>query len=78
MDGKGKVLNSSKSWISIPKINTINKIILFLFFPFMATRVAKGQIGAEAAAANLYHSHSNTRSELHLWPTPQFAAMPDL
>ena len=24
-----------------------------------------------AAAAGLCHSHSNTRSEAHLWPTPQ-------
>ena len=28
---------------------------------------ARGQIGA--AAASLHHSHSNTRSKPHLWPT---------
>ena len=28
-------------------------------------------------AAGLHHSHSNTRSELHLQPTPQLMAMPD-
>ena len=30
---------------------------------------AKGRIGA--AAAGLYHSHSNAESELYLKPTPQ-------
>ena len=30
----------------------------------------RGQIGA--AAVSLCHSHSNARSERHLWPTPQF------
>ena len=34
-----------------------------------------GQI--RAAAADLYHSHSNAGSELHLCPTPQLTAMPD-
>ena len=36
---------------------------------------AKDPIGA--IAAGLYHSHSNTRSQLHLWPTPQLTAMLD-
>jgi len=36
---------------------------------------AKGQI--RTAAASLHHSYSNTRSELHLGPTPQLMAMPD-
>ena len=36
---------------------------------------ARGQIGA--AAASLHHSHSNTRSEPCLQPTPQFRAMLD-
>ena len=30
---------------------------------------ARGRI--EAVATSLYHSHSNIRIELHLWPTPQ-------
>ena len=30
-----------------------------------------------AVAASLYHNHSNTRSELLLWPTPQLMATPD-
>ena len=36
---------------------------------------ARGLTGAPAAS--LHHSHSNARSELHLWPTPQFTATPD-
>ena len=35
---------------------------------------ARGQIGA--AVADLRHSHSNTRSNLHLQPTPQLTATP--
>ena len=37
---------------------------------------ARGQIGA--AAAGLYHSHSNTGSEPCLRPTPQLMAMLDI
>ena len=36
---------------------------------------ARGQI--EAAAAGLYHSHSNARSKLPLQPIPQLMAMLD-
>ena len=36
---------------------------------------AGGLIGA--TAASLHHRHSNTRSELHLGPIPQFMAVPD-
>ena len=36
---------------------------------------ARGPIGT--IAANLYHRHSNTRSEPHLGPTAQLTAMPD-
>ena len=34
---------------------------------------ARGPIGA--TAAGLHHSHSNARSEPHLWPRPQLTAM---
>ena len=37
---------------------------------------ARGQIGA--TTAGLRHSHSNARSEPHLWPTPQLMATPNL
>ena len=57
--------------------------ILFYFaFIFRALPVAyggsqaRGLIGAIAAA--LHHSHSNTRSEPHLRPTPQLMATPNL
>ena len=55
----------------------------FFFFFFLLFRAspaayggsqARGQIGA--VAARLDHSHSNTRSELHLQSTPQFMATP--
>ena len=55
-------------------------VVFFNFF-FMAVPAAyessqtRGQMGA--AAAGLRHSHSNARSELHLRPTPQFAATLD-
>ena len=51
------------------------------FFLFKAARVAYGssrarsQIGA--TVAGLCHSHSNTGSELHLWPMLQLVAMLD-
>ena len=41
----------------------------------MACSQARGLI--RAAAAGLHHSHSNTGSELCLWPTPQLTATPD-
>jgi len=37
---------------------------------------ARGWIGA--AAASLYHSHSNTRFEPRLWPTPQLMPLPNV
>ena len=54
----------------------------YLFFFFRVTSVAygssqaRGRIGA--AAASLCLSHSHTRSEPCLWPTPQLIAMPVL
>ena len=57
---------------------------LFCFcfcFVFIATVVAYGSSWARgqgrAVAAGLHHSHGNSRSEPHLWTTPQLAAMPD-
>ena len=73
-------------WVLIEDYTFLpTKIILETFYLFIllfrATPTeyggfqAKGRIGA--IAAGLYHSHSNTRSELCLWPTPQLRAMPD-
>ena len=51
-----------------------------IFFFFRATSSAYGSFQARsqigATAASLYHSQSNTRSELHLQPTPQLTADP--
>ena len=50
----------------------------FFFFLFMTIPEAYGssqaRAGIRATATGLHHSHSNTRSEPHLWPTPQLAA----
>ena len=56
--------------------------ILFLFFGlFRASPAAHGGSQARgligAVAASLCQSHSNTRSKLHLRPTPQLTATPD-
>ena len=34
-------------------------------------------VKSHAAAAGLCHSYGNTRSELHLWSTPQLSSTPD-
>ena len=56
-------------------------IYSFLFFPLRAAPVAYGgsQAGGRIGAvdAGLHHSHSNTRSETRLQPTPQLKATPD-
>ena len=54
-------------------------VCFFLFFlHFSATHVAYGRSQARchiwAAVAGLRHSHTNTRTELHLWPIPQLTA----
>ena len=48
---------------------------LFFFLSFQGLTQARGQFGA--VATGLHHSHSNTRSELRLWSTPQLIATPD-
>ena len=54
---------------------------LSLFFVFWASPEAYGGSQARgpngAPAAGLCHSYSNTRSKLHLQPTPQLMATPD-
>ena len=56
-------------------------IYFFPFLLFTATPTAYGGSQARgpvgATAAGLCHSHSNTRSQPHLRPTPQLMAMPD-
>ena len=48
---------------------------LFRAAPKFGSSQARGQIGA--VAADLYHSHSNSGSELCLWPIPQLIVTPD-
>ena len=53
--------------------------LIFYFFEGCTCSIWRfpgyGRIGA--AAAGLHHSHSNARSEPHLWPIPQLMAIPD-
>ena len=54
----------------------------FLFFCFLGPHprqmeVPKLGVKLELQAASLHHSHSNIRSKLRLWPTPQLMATPD-
>ena len=53
----------------------------YFFFLFTAALSTYGSSQARgqnrAAAASLHHSHDNTRSELHLCPTPMLAATLD-
>ena len=69
--------NNIKHELKILKI----AFFFFFFFGFLGPPAAyegsqaRGPIGV--VAAGLHHSHSNTASELHLQPTPQFKAMPD-
>ena len=55
--------------------------LFFCFCFFRATPVAYGSSQARgliaAAAADLHHNHSNTRSEPCLGQPPQLMAMPD-
>ena len=55
--------------------------VTLFFFLFKAASIAYGIFQARgwirSAAAGLYYSHSNTRSESHLWPTPQLMAISD-
>ena len=53
--------------------------IYLVFLGFHSWHVEVPRVGAQigAVAASLHHSHSNARSELHLWHTPQLMAMPD-
>ena len=48
---------------------------LFMKHPAYGSSQARGPI--RTAAAGLHHSHSNTRSEPHLPPTPQLSGNAD-
>ena len=52
---------------------SISCLLFFFLFSFYSCTVAYGSSRAKgqirAAASRLHHSHSNTSSEPHLWPT---------
>ena len=69
---------------AVPYIYHLFLFFLSFFFSFVFFRASPTAHGSSlsrglirATAANLGHSHSNTRSELSLWPTPHLTAMPD-
>ena len=72
--------NKLKEWRFQIK-NTGFCFFFFGLFFFRAAPVAYGGSQARglirAVAASLRQSHSNARSELPLWPTPQLRATPD-
>ena len=69
-----------KDYNPLPLSNTLAPFLEF-FFSFTAVPAAFGSSRAmdwiRAEAADLYHSHVNTRSELNLQPVLQLAAMSD-
>ena len=64
--------------------NSNHNFFFFLFFSFFLgshlrhMEVPRLGVKVGAATAGLHHSHSNTRSELHLQSTPQLMATPDI
>ena len=65
----------------IPKYILCRFVCLFWFYCFLGLHPAYGNSQARgqirAVAAGLHHSHSNTRSESRLQPTPQIMAVLD-
>ena len=79
---RGRPLGSSLYLYSLIRNSLLHLFFYFIFWSFFrATPTAhggsqaRGQIGARTAG--LHHSHSNTGSELHLWPRPQLMVTPD-
>ena len=80
---KLSIIINHKSLEIVYERNDLVQYFIFFFWLFLrgctmayGSSQARGRI--RAVAAGLHHSHSNARSELHLWPTPQLKAMPDL
>ena len=70
------------AWCIQSTSNVPEEDFFFFFLVFRAALAAHGFSQARgrirAAAADLRHSHSNSRSEPYLRPTPQLEAMRDL
>ena len=70
--------HSCKKKQNVVKATQAHYFFLFLFRAVPAKyggSQARGPTGA--TAADLHHSHRDTRSKLHLWPTPQLKATLD-
>ena len=81
-DSSMSIKASGKKEMEVKTEQILSFYSLFLFFVFSgATPAAYGGSQARglirAIAAGLHHSHSHTRSELHLRPIPQLTATPD-
>ena len=50
---------------------------VFVFLAPHHWHISQAGVASQLTAASLYHSHSHTRSKLHLRPTLQLATMPD-
>ena len=61
----------------VTKSYSLQFIIIFFRVAPVAYRSSQARVLIRAAAADLCHSPSNTRSEPHLQPTPQLVAMSD-
>ena len=79
MDVIGALLQYRHSIIFLKSIHFF--LSFFFFLLFRATLAAYGSSQARsligAVVTGLHHSHSNTRSEPRLRPTPQLMATPD-
>ena len=64
---------------SISNKLTSRKLLLFCFLRATPEAYESSQVRGPTgmAPASLHHSHSNTGSEQHLQPTPQFTAVAD-
>ena len=79
-----KEVNSSPAPPSCLESLLVNSLFFFLGphshmmqWCIRAYRSCQARGPIRATAAGLHHSHNNTRSELHPWPTLQLMAMPD-
>ena len=68
-------------WFLVETSIETENFLFFFFFLFRAKPTTHGGSQARkligAVATGLHHSHSNTKSQPHLQPTPQLMATPD-
>ena len=76
------LLNSTGNYISLLVFFFFFLVWRFFIFWFLGPHPQHMEISGQgrqigATAAGLHHSHSNSGSELPLWPTPELMAMLD-